>query len=237
MNRLLLCFTLFVSLSCAHKSLEPQKWSSLRDIGVVAMFEEQMPIRYIGTTVLSNKELTTPIQSWSVNKTVLTRTREELGRMNKKVLDITLDPQKIQHAKSQAQSLKNIYLGNRYQELEQYVLSEAEKQGASYIFVMYPTSHENFPQYKPGFGFLCRAPMMQKGDLEIYSLLRGEIWNTKTKEVEARAIITPADVFMKTGISCEEAQKMSPEKLAALYKEQLMSLVRKSVDVALSKTL
>ncbi len=222
---------------CASTSFDKNKMASINDIGVLAIFDDQLPISYIGTTVLSNKDFSADVSKWSINQTLVSSARAELGQMNKKTFSIALDMQKVQQAKSQAKSLKDIYLGNRYQELQQYVLSEAEKQGAQYVFVMHPMSHENFPQYKPGFGLFCRAPLTAKGDLEVYSLIRAEIWNVKTKEVEARALITPADAVFKTGKTCEEAQQMAPEKLAALYKEQVMAVVKRSVDIILSKTL
>ena len=233
----LIALAALFSFGCASKSFDKNKMASINDIGVIAIFDDQMPISYVGTTVLSNKDFSADVSKWSINQTLVNSARAELGQMNKKTFTITLDNQFVQQAKTQAKSLKDIYLGNRYQELQQYVLAQGEKQGAQYVFVMHPMSHDNFPQYKPGFGLFCRAPLAAKGDLEVYSLIRAEIWNVKTKEVEARALITPADAAFKTGKTCEEAQQMAPEKLAALYKEQVMAIVKRSVDIILSKTL
>lgn len=231
--------TLFslLALGCASKSVDKNKIASMDNIGVVAIFDDQLPVRYIGTTILNNKDFAADISKWSISQTLVKDVRSEFERMNKKTFSVKLDEKKVRDAKIQAQSLKDFYLGNRYQELQQYILAQAEQQGAQFVFIMHPMSHDNFPQYKPGFGLLCRSPFTTQGDLEIYSLIKAEIWNVKTKAVETSAIITPAEALIKTGKTCQDSQQIAPDKLTSMYKEQVMGIVKRSVDILLSRTL
>lgn len=222
--------------SCATKSIEQNKLQQLDNVGVVSVLDDQATVKYAGTTVFTNKEFTANTNSWALNKLIVDEIRSELTKMQKKSMDVTLDTKKIDQGKKEAMSLKNIYLGNRYQGIQKYVLDEAAKQGAQYVFVVHPTLHDDFPVHKAGYGFLCQSPLGKKGDLEVYFLVGAELWNVKTKEIEARATVTPQLVAVKTGKTCEEAAKMSPDKLAELYKEQIVNLAKKSADLILIGT-
>lgn len=224
----------FIVSSCATKPIEQSKLEKLNDVGVVSVLDDQMNVKYAGSSALGNKELRADTSGWDVNKVISDKVKEDLTKLGKKTVTIQLDPQRIEEGKKEALSLKNIYLGNRYQAIQQYVLDEAAKQGAKYVFVIHPMMNENFPAYKPGYGFLCQTPAGKKGDLEIYFQLGAQLWNVQTKEIEARAVVTPADVAAKTGKPCSEAVKLQPNKLAANYKSQVEALARQSVEKILS---
>ncbi|WP_374077909.1 hypothetical protein [Bdellovibrio bacteriovorus] len=222
--------------SCAAKTIDSSKLQKVDNVGIVSVLDDQASVKYSGTTIFTNKEFAANTSPLSVNKLIVDEIHSELSSLQKKSLNVTLDMKKINEGKKEALSLKNIYLGNRYQTIQQYVLEEAAKQGAEYVFVVHPTIHDGFPMHKSGYGFLCQSPLGRKGDLEVYFLVGAELWNVKTKEIEARATVTPEQVAIKTGKTCEEAAKMSPDKLAALYKEQLTNLAKKSVSLILFET-
>ncbi|WP_295901170.1 hypothetical protein [uncultured Bdellovibrio sp.] len=223
-------------ISCATKPIEQSKLQQLNNVGVVSVLDDQAVVKYTGTTTFSNKEYAANTAAWSLNKIIVDEIRAELKSQNKTSLDVNLDTQKINQGKKEAMSLKNIYLGNRYQGIQQYVLDEAAKQGAKYVFVVHPTLNENFPVHKAGYGFLCQAPVGTKGELEAYFLIGAELWNVQTKKIEAQATVTPQLVTVKTGKTCAEAAKMTPDKLASLYKDQIVSLAKKSADLIMVGT-
>lgn len=219
----------FLLANCATKSAEKNP----DHIGVVAIFDDTMPITYLGS---KSKELSADTAQWSLNQNITSEVQSGLQNAHKNSFALNVDSQFIKNSKEEAQGLKNIYLGNRYQNLEQYFAVEAEKQGAQYLLVMHPTLSESFPGYKPGYGLVCRSQKGDKGDLEAYFLMRAQLWNVKTKTLEVRTTITPQDVAFKTGKSCDEAAKITPDKLAALYKDQVLTLAKRSAELVLNRS-
>lgn len=226
----------FLIASCANKPVEESKISLIDHVGVVSVLDDKMTVKYAGPTNFTNKEFAADTSSWNLNKTIVDDIREELGKLNKNSLKITLDAEKIQQGKKEALSLKNIYLGNRYQGIQQYVLDEASKQGARYLFVVHPTLNENFPMHKAGYGLLCQNPVGKKGEQQLYFMIGAELWNVQTKQIESRITITPTNITLKTGKPCDDATKMSAEKMATLYKDQVTELAKKSVQQIMAGT-
>ncbi|WII73517.1 hypothetical protein QJS83_06485 [Bdellovibrio sp. 22V] len=221
--------------NCSTISVDESKVKNLNNIGIVSVLDDKATLKYQGTTVFTNKEYTTNTASWDVNKVMTEKVNAELSQLGKKTVAVQLDARKIQSAKEDALRLKNLYLGNRYQVLQQYVLSEAEKQGAEHILVIHPTLNDNFPVHKAGYGFLCQSPMGKKGDLEGYTMIGAEMWNVKQRELEARVTISPEDAGFKTGKTCAEASKLSAEKMAAQYKEQMTALIQKAATLIVNR--
>lgn len=230
MNRILLLPLVFSMAACATTSNQTLLQRADK-IAVVATFDDKLPVLQVGT---STKESRADIQDWNLNQKLTTDIQAELTKMNKSAFPLVVDFNKINQGKEEALNLKNLYLGNRYQILEQYLVTQAEEQGAKYLFILHPFSSEHFPQHKAGYGFFCQSSRGMKGNMEAYGYLRLAVWNIQTKQVDARVTLSPAEIAYKTGKSCAEINKMPADKIAALYKEQLMTLLKISTDIALS---
>lgn len=235
LKQLLILFVAIFLVSCATPSDTKSKLDSVDNIGVVSVFDDALPIKYLNTPVTKTKEHTADVTTWSINNTITTELLNSFKGMNKTAFALEVDSTIVQQGKNEARALKDIYLGNRYQGLEQYFLSQAEKQGAQYLFVIHPMGDENFAAYRAGYGMLCQNEAT-KGDLEAYFLMRAVLWNVKTREVETRTTLTPADLAFRTGRTCREASRLTPDKLASLYKDQVLELAKKSADLAIVRT-
>lgn len=222
-------------VSCTTTSDKTHKLDSVDDIGVVSVFDDTLPIKYLTPKATTTKEHAADVTTWSINNTITTELLSSFKGMNKRAFALEVDPALVQQGKNEARALKDLYLGNRYQGLEQYFLSQAEKQGAQYLFVIHPMGDENFAAYRAGYGMLCQTEVA-KGDLEAYFLMRAVLWNVKTREVETRTTLTPADLAFRTGRTCREALRLSPDKLASLYKDQVLDLAKKSADLSIVRT-
>ncbi|WP_413569514.1 hypothetical protein ACLWBD_03315 [Bdellovibrio sp. HCB117] len=236
MKLVILCCASALLFSCTTTPKPETRLQKLNDVGVVALFDETLPVKYVGTNKNANKEMSANISSWSLNQSVAAEIQNGLKDKNKKVFELNVDPVVIKTGKETGAQLKDIYLGNRYQALQEYLGTEAEKQGAKYLFVVHPTSLESYTNYRAGFGFFCQSTANIKGDLQGYTLVRAQLWNVKTKELEASVNITPEDLSFNTGKTCAEALKLGPDKVATLYKEQMLELAKKSADLVLIRT-
>ncbi|KHD89846.1 MAG: hypothetical protein OM95_01950 [Bdellovibrio sp. ArHS] len=235
--KLIAAFSLVLILgACATKSPTETRLQKLNDVGVVALFDDTLPVKYVGTGKKGSREVSANITGWSLNQSVSAEIQNNLKSKNKNVFLLNVDPEVIKVGKQTGAQLKDIYLGNRYQLLQDYLGKEAVRQNAKYLFVLHPTTHEGFADYRAGFGFYCQTNATNSGDLQGYTLLRAQLWNVTTKEMEATVNITPEDLTFKTGKTCAEALKLSPDKVATLYKEQMMELAKKSADLVLIRT-
>ncbi|XGC81481.1 hypothetical protein ACES2L_03155 [Bdellovibrio bacteriovorus] len=229
MKNLLMISIMFLGVSCAHNEVEENKINQLDKVGVVAVFDESLPVDLMG----SKKETAADIVSWNLNQNLESQLTDYFQSLNKQAFAVKVDPTVVETGKVAARSLKNLYLGNRYQGLEQYLVSEAEKQGAQYLVILHPSSSDNYPQYKAGYGLRCQ----NAGDeLVGYGMMQAQLWNVKTKAVESRTLILPKDLTFKTGKPCSEAAKLPADSLAEQYKNQIVGLAKKSAELAIART-
>ncbi|MNJ92809.1 hypothetical protein D3C87_104830 [compost metagenome] len=230
----LLTFSLLFS-GCATHTADKNNFKNYNDFGVLAFFSQNMPIQFNAFSARNSKTVSADIGSWDIAAVLTAELESQLKGMNKDLKKVTVDPVKVKTELDEARNLNAVYLGDRYQILDQYLLTEAGTQGAKYLFILHPVSLETFPQHKGGFGFICNSSKNSKGELEGYALYRTELWNVKTQSVDRRITITPAEMSFKTGKSCQETKNISPDKLAALYKEDFMSLAKNSITLMLQK--
>lgn len=219
-------------VACATKP--PQSVLERADkIAVFSVFENKVTIIQSNT---STKETAVPVADWKIAQVVTDDVLIELKKLNKEAFALKVDEARIAASIEEAVKLRNIYLGNSYQLLEQYVVGEAEAQGARYLFAVHPMSSDKYPQHRAGYGFYCQSTKGMKGDLEAYSLIRLIVLDMKSKERIASIVVTPEQAAFKTGKTCAEAGRMNANQLVQAYKEQLLTLVKKSTTVALEAT-
>ncbi len=216
-------------VACATKP--PQSVLQRTDkIAVFSVFENKMTlVQSNGTT----KETNLPIGDLKIAQTVTEDVLIELKKLEKDAFALKVDDARITASIDEAMKLRNIYLGNSYQLLEQYVVGEAQAQGARYLFAVHPMSNDKYPQHRAGYGFYCQSTKGMKGDLEAYGLIRLLVVDMANKERIASIMITPEQAAFKTGKTCAEAARMNSTQLVQIYKEQLLSLIKKSTTVAL----
>lgn len=231
----LLTLTALLAGCATYNNNEADHFRKYDDIGVLAFFSPNMPIQFNPFSARHKKDITANIASWNLESTLVADIEIQLKDAKKDIKKVTVDPMKVQAGLEEARKLNNVYLGDRYQILDQYLLSEAKDQGADYLFILHPISSETFPQHKGGFGFICNSSKDSKGDLTGYALFRTEIWNVKTKSVDRRVTITPDEMFFKTGKNCQETRNIAPEKLAELYKNEFIELARRSTALVIQK--
>lgn len=226
---ILLLITPLLFSACRHVQPKKSKLHDVDHIAVAAVFDHSL------TTVINGKESALEVKDWPTNQIISQEIIASLKAQNKNTFELVTDPSIIKSGKDEALGLKNIYLGNRYQALERYLNTEAEKQGAHYLLVIHPVSDPNFQTYKAGYGFFCHSDKGTKGDLHGYFLLEAELWNVKTKDVVAKVPLTPADLRFNTGKNCTEIAKVPPQKWVNLYKNELLALAKKPGSLILDR--
>ena len=245
-------------LSCSSQP-KKEKGLDIDKISIVPLFENQLPVTIIGgatvtpppvkkpkgkviakkamrPTVLDDQNLFADVTAWNINDYVTKTYAAEFTALDKKLVDVPLDAKMIDAYRNEARGLKDIYLGDRWQNLTQYVLNEADKQGALYVLMVHPYTVEGFGQYKSGFGLFCPAQGRQMTALQGYTSIRAQIYDVKARKVTAMATITPVDVNFNTELGCDQARKMTPDEIVAKYKEQILEMVKSSVETSLRQT-
>lgn len=211
-------FPLIVSVllsACASKNLE--NGSSLYqadNIAVISVME--------GTAHPMN----------NTDQVITSEILSTLRNSHKKSFALQVDPKLVAEQRAQAVALKDVYLGNRYQILERYLMAQAQQQHADYLLVVHPAPHPQFAKYTPGYGVVCAATEGQ-AQLQGYFLMAGQLWDVKKQEVVTRVQLSPAELSFNTGHKCTGLA--NSKEVMTTYREDLMSLAKKSSSLILSR--
>ncbi|MEN0058878.1 MAG: hypothetical protein AAGB31_08590 [Bdellovibrio sp.] len=226
MNLLLSGLVLLFFTGCASMHSGSSK-PKVDNIGIVSVFEDTLPVQNLAAnSARAGNSVSFPLDS--ISTTINAELLETLQKSGKTAFIVNVDAETVKQGKVQAQNLKDIYLGNRYQALEEYFLSEAQKQGAEYLYIIHPAAHDSFRDYKAGYGLFCQSNPEKKNRLELkgYGLIRATLWNVKAKEVASRVNLTPDELFVNTAARCNQAQQT---------KASLQELVKNSARLSLQK--
>ncbi len=229
MSRLILLLSLFSLISCASKPVEQKPPPDV--VGIVSLFDDQLPISSVAKS--KGKEKIVDTASWSINETFISEYDTQLRSQYRNALKINLDAKTVNDMKNEARSLKDIYLGDRWQILTQYVLGEAGKQGAKYLIVVHPVTNNTYKQYKSGYGINCVSNPSKQSESMAYFLMRAELWNVATKKIEATSTLTPDQLAVPVLKSCDAFNKMKADKISEEFKPLFHELVSRGTDMNL----
>lgn len=155
-----------------------------------------------------------------------------LRASQKNSFPLQVDGKIVSIEREQAVALKGMYLGNRYQNLERYLLQQAQQQNADYLLVIHPAPHPQFAHYSPGYGVVCASADGQ-AQWQGYFLMASELWDVKRQEVLTRVQLSPDELSFNTGRKCTG---VAGNKDLMNYREDLMSLAKKSSSLILNRT-
>lgn len=156
-----------------------------------------------------------------------------LKNSKKNSFALQVDQKVVKAERDQALALKDIYLGNRYQTLQQYFLKQAHNQSADYLLVVHPSPHPQFANYTPGYGLHC-SPSESQAELHGYFLMSSELWDVQRQEIVARVQLSPADLSFNTGKKCNNLA--TSKDLANSYRNDFTGLAKKSSSLILSRS-
>ncbi len=227
--------TLFL-FGCSTAPLTKDQKSNVNNVATAVLFDDSLPVAYIGTTIFNNNESKVNIAGWNLNGIVTQEINEGLKSIKKTLKPVAFNKQKIKSAMETGDTAMNRFLGDPDKNLNEYLLSTALNQGAKYLFVFLPIAHGNFHLYPKGFGLYCRTAFGIKGDWEAYSLFHVALWDLTTKKKVFQTAIAPNETAFKSDKSCEEIEKTTPEKFAALFKKQFQDIAKKSADLTLKQS-
>ena len=223
-------------VGCATTPLNEAKKDSVNNVATAVLFDDTLPVAYVGTTIFNNADSKVNISSWNLNSIVTREIETGLKSIGKTYKPVSFDKQKIKTAIESGDTALNRFVGDPNKELNEYLFSSAVSQGAKYLFVFQPIKHDNFPHYPKGLGLFCRSAFGTKGDWEAYSLFHVALWDLTTKEKVYQTAFSPADTALKSGKPCDELKNTSPEKFATLFKGQFQEIAKKSADMTLKKS-
>ncbi len=204
------------AFGCASKNSHAEK-INLRKVNNIAVIS----VMDAPTTPLSNAD-----------QVITSEMLNSLKGSQKNSFALQVDNKIVQAEREQAVALKELYLGNRYQNLERYFLTQAASQNAEFLLVIHPAPHPQFSQYTPGYGLMC-SPANGQSQIQGYFLMSSELWDVKKQEIVTRVQISPADLSFNTGKSCTGVAMT--KDLTGTYKDDLMSLAKKSSSLILSR--
>lgn len=231
---------LFASVSilisgCAMGPVDEAKKQEINNVGVALLFEDTIPVVYMGTTIFNNKDNRVDISSWKLNEIILGEMESGLKSSGKTFKKLNFDTNKVKESLASGDTGYKRMLGTTDEEVNEYIFSTAVSQGASYLFVFHPIKSENHPQPK-GFGLFCRSRFGSKGDWHAYALFHVALWDLKTKSKIFQTAFDPNDIGFESGKPCEEIKTTTVDKFAVLFKEQLQVLAKKSAQMTLKKS-
>lgn len=229
MSRLILLLSFFSLISCATKPVEQKPPPDV--MGIVSLFDDQLPVISAGKS--KGKDRIVSTASWEINDKIVSEYNTQLRAQYRNGLHIKLDAKTVADLKNEARSLKDIYLGDRWQILTQYVLSEAGKQGAKYLIMVHPIANNTYKKYQAGYGIYCVNSPSKENESMAYFLMRAELWNVATKRIESTSTLTPDQLAVPVLKSCDAFNKMKTEKISEEYQPLFLELISRGIDMNL----
>ncbi len=227
---------IFLLAGCATTPLDETKKRNVNHVASAILFDEELPVVYVGTTIFNNTDSKVDTKSWGLNKIMENEIESGIKSIGKTYKHIKLDRQKIQAAIESGDTPLKRFAGDPNKEVNEYLFTSALNQGAKYLFIFRPSKSDNFPHYPKGMGLFCRSAFGTKGDWEAYSLFHVALWDLSTREKVYQTGFSPADTAIKSGKPCEELSKYSPDKFAMLFQDQFQELARQSAKMTLKKS-
>ncbi len=236
MKNLTYLFSVFlICVGCATTPLNEAKRQEVNNVGAAILFNEELPISTIGTTIFNNEKSKVNIAAWNLNEITANEISNQFKSINKTYKKINFDKAKVKAAIESGNTLAKQYLGTTEDELNAYLFETASNQGAEYLFIFKPIKSDNFPHPK-GFGLFCRNPFGMKGDWQAYNLFHVALWDLKTKSKVYQTAFNPEELDYKSGKPCMEAKGSTPEKFALSFKDQFQQLAKKSAQVTIKSS-
>jgi hypothetical protein len=155
--------------------MSDEKLNSTKNIAVMSMLGDTFHGIHIGTTVFTNIEYDVPVPEWKIDELT-----EQLI-----INHISKNPsnhaQALKHDAGLAsrfeQSL-NFFSGYNYEE----IINLAKQQNVDTVILIKPSTYENMPFHKPGYGFFERTTFVIKKSC-VYSLFTAQVISTATGKV------------------------------------------------------
>ena len=234
-NSTYLVSLLLFCAGCATTPLNEAKRQEVNNVGAAVLFNEELPLAYVGTTIFNNEKNKVNIAGWNLNEIVSNEISSQFKSINKTYKKINFDKAKVNAAIQSGNTVMKQYLGTTEDELNNYLFETASNQGAEYLFIFKPIKSDNFPHPK-GFGLFCGGAFGAKGDWQAYNLFHVALWDLKTKSKIYQTAFTPNELDYKSGKPCVEAKGSTPEKFALGFKDQFQQLAKKSAQMTIKSS-
>ena len=230
MRGFILALTLMSLAACASKQKETQP--AVTKVGIVSLFEDDFAVFSLKPNK-KEKQVSVRTAGWSMNDAFLSAYDTQLKALKREPIRVNLDSKTVNDMIAEARGLKDIYLGDCWQILTQYVLEQAQKQGADYLIMVHPTSSNTYKEYQAGYGIACGAPMFKKHEAAAYFLMRAELWDVRNRKIQSTSTVTPDQVFSKMAKHCDLLKKTKSDKLSEESKGSFIDMVGKTTDLNL----
>lgn len=205
----------------------------LNNVGTLSTLDESLNIRFIQKNKLL-RNINYDTSAWDLNAIVNQELQASLKLSGKKVINVAVDNKLIEDKRKDALQLKNIYLGNRYQGVQQYIQEEAKKQGASYLVFMYPMPSPENESVVAGYGLYCDSTSSQD-QLWAYLSVAIEVWDIDSQNSLGRTLLTFKDLSVPTSLNCAKAFRMKDFDLSSAMRPVFEELARKATHLGLSR--
>ncbi|QDK36623.1 hypothetical protein [Bdellovibrio sp. NC01] len=227
MLRLSLFLILISVVSCATKA--PEQRPPPEVVGLVSLFDDQLLISSTGKF----KDIKVDTKAWDINNQFISEYDNQLKTFYRNSIRINLDAKTVKDLIAEARGLKDIYLGDRWQILVQYVLTQAQQQGAKHVIMVHPISNNGFKNYRAGYGVYCAQNLSKTNESVAYFLMRAELWNVETKKIEATSTVTPDQSSVPLMKNCAALTKLKADKLNEELQPVFTELVKRATDMNL----
>lgn len=238
MSRHIFIAAFFILLmGCASKPLTQEKIKDIREVHVASLLGDEVPLRFIGTTVYNNQDIYAQVGNWTVNQFIVSEMSKNLASKKIKVKLFAFDKQKAREVHSQANSgVGSLFVPENDDKTRDFLVQEAARKNVKFLITITRMSSDNFALYPSGFGLFCRAPFGLKGEAQAYGMYGLQLWDVSTKERLFYTYFTPESSAVKTGKSCEDLAKKKPEAIATDSKKYLEESFSRTVRVALEES-
>jgi hypothetical protein len=208
-TRLVTILFLFIAITnCAHQTLKPEEKSKIKELGIIQLFDDTLPVSYVGTTIFNNKANSANISAWDLPNLIQEDIKKNLSSVGIKVKSVKIDADAIKAANEKDNTITNKTFGTPGKYVDAYLSQAAKDQNVDYLLVLKPLhGHDNFPGFAGGFAMHCRSAFGAQGEWKAYSMYSVSIWNTITKKRVFGTAYTPNDTGVDIGKKCDEADK------------------------------
>lgn len=238
MIRLIVLFPLILFLgACASKPLAQEKIKDIREIQVASLLSDDVPLRFVGTTVFDNQDIHAQVNGWTVNQFIASEMNKNLAAKKIKVKLFAFDKKKAQQVHEESnKGVGSLFVPENDDKTRDFLVEEAARKNVKYLITITRMTSDNFALYPSGFGVFCRAPFGMKGDAQAYGMYGLQLWDVSAKERLFYTYFTPESSTVKTGKSCEALAKKGPETAALEAKKYVEESFSRTVRIALEES-
>lgn len=212
----------FSLVGCAGmiRPVSEENLAVMKNVGVASALTDDFHLIHIGTTIFSNKYHTGSVPNWRIDEFVTTTLAAELSKTKRYKVGI------MEGNFSRKTKYENDV---DYKELAR----AAREQGFDTAVLVRPTSYDNAPFHKGGYGFFERT-FFGSSDRCVYSLFIVEVFDIKTEKELALEWGKPCfdgdeDISWNQGL--EHYSEAEMQDIETRLKER----IENSIGIAVSK--